>query len=147
VFVVASAAIVVVDGVVLSSILSRALSDQAVADRRVAVAHYVDGVLGPVLVREDRLSVGPHVSARLEQELRRDRDLVTVKVWRADGVLAWTNRGQSRIGRRFELEGDLEEAIRELTPAGHIDELSAGEDGLERSLGFDHLLEVYVPIL
>ena len=38
-------------------------------------------------------------------------NLVTVKVWRPDGVLAWTNRAQGRIGRRFGEEDDLAEAM------------------------------------
>jgi putative nucleotidyltransferase with HDIG domain len=80
-------------------------------------------------------------------ELRRQPDLITVKVWRPDGVLAWTNRGRTRIGRRFKVDGDLAEALRDRRAAGSIDDLSADEDRTERSLGFDHMLEVYAPIL
>jgi putative nucleotidyltransferase with HDIG domain len=146
VFLLASALIVAIGGVVLSSILTRALSEQAVSDSRASVAQYVDGVLRTALVRNGRLKVSGHLPARLRDELRRNRALVTVKVWRPDGVLAWTNRAQRRIGRRFELDGDLAEAIRNGRPAGHIDALSADEDRVERGLGFDHLLEVYTPI-
>jgi len=146
VFLLASAVIVAVGGFVLSSILTRALSDQAVQDSRASVAQYVDGVLRATLVRNDRLQVSGHLPARLRDELRRNHTLVTVKVWRPDGVLAWTNRAQRRIGKRYELDGDLAEAIREGRTAGHIDELSAEEDRVERGLGYDHLLEVYTPI-
>jgi putative nucleotidyltransferase with HDIG domain len=146
VFLLASALIVAVGGVILSSILTRALSEQAVADSRASVAQYVDGVLRAGLVRDGRLQVSGHIPARLRDELRRNRALVTVKVWRPDGVLAWTNRAQRRIGKRFELDGDLAEAIRDGRTAGHIDELSTDEDRVERGLGFDHLLEVYTPI-
>jgi putative nucleotidyltransferase with HDIG domain len=146
VFLVASAAIIAVGGVVLSSILTRALSDQAVVDSRASLAQYVDGVLRTGLVRNGRLQVSGHIPARLRDELRRNRALVTVKVWRPDGVLAWTNRAQQRIGRRFELDGDLAEAIHRGETAGHIDQLSADEDRVERGLGYDHLLEVYTPI-
>jgi putative nucleotidyltransferase with HDIG domain len=146
IFLVASAAIIAVGGFVLSSVLTRTLSEQALADSRASVSQYVDGVLRSALVRDDRLVIGPHVSARLRGELRRNRGLVTVKVWRPDGVLAWTNRAQGRIGRRFELDGDLAEAIEGGRTAGHIDELSTDEDRVERGLGFDHLLEVYTPL-
>jgi putative nucleotidyltransferase with HDIG domain len=146
-FLLASALIVAAGGVVLSSILTRALSDQALADSRSGVSQYVDGVLRPELVRGNHVQVSRHVSARLTGELRRNRSLVTVKVWRPDGVLAWTNRAQARIGRRFDMDGDLAEAVDSRSPAGHIDQLSADEDRVEEGLGFDHLLEVYAPIL
>ena len=87
------------------------------------------------------------MSSELLGELRRQPDLVTVKVWRSDGVLAWTNRARGRIGKRFEVDGDLAEAIRDGHAAGSIDDLSAEEDRIERSLGFDHMLEVYAPVL
>jgi hypothetical protein len=113
VFLLASALIVALGGLVLSSVLTRALSAQAIADSRSGVSQYVDGVLRAELVHGDRLEVNRHVSGRLLGELRRNRSLVTVKVWRPDGVLAWANRAQSRIGKRFELDGDLAEALRD----------------------------------
>ncbi len=146
IFLVASGAIIAVGGFVLTSLLTRTLSDQALADSRASVSQYVDGVLRPALVHGDALQVGPHVSARLEGELRQNRGLVTVKVWRADGVLAWTNRARDRIGKRFELDGDLAQAIRERRAVGHVGQLSTAEDRVERALGFDHLLEVYTPL-
>ena len=145
-FLVASGLIIAVGGIVLSSVLTRALSAQTIADNRASVSQYVDGVLRPELVQGNRLQVNRHVSARLLGELRRNGSLVTVKVWRPDGVLAWTNRAQQRIGKRFELDGDLEEALNERVAAGHIDQLSSDEDAVEERLGFDHLLEVYTPI-
>ena len=146
IFLVASGAIIAAGGLVLSSVLTRTLSDQALADSRASVSQYVDGVLRPALVHGNGLQIGPHVSARLDDELRRNRGLVTVKVWRSDGVLAWTNRARTRIGKRFELDGDLAEAIGSRTTVGHIDELSTDEDRVERALGYDHLLEVYTPL-
>jgi len=145
IFLLASALILAIGAVVLSTVLTRALTSQSVTDHRTSLTKYVDGVLRPTLVRGDSLRVSPHVSSRLLGELRRDNDLVTVKVWRPDGVLAWTNRARSRIGKRFELEGDLEEALRGHT-AGSIGSLDAEENRVERSLGFDHLLQVYTPI-
>jgi len=147
IFLVASAAIIAVGGVFLSSILTRTLSDQALADSRASVSQYVDGVLRSTLVRGGQVQVSRDASARLDGEVRRNRALVTVKVWRPDGVLAWTNRAQGRIGQRFDMDGDLDEAIESRQAAGHIGQLSGDEDRVEESLGYDHLLEVYTPIL
>jgi putative nucleotidyltransferase with HDIG domain len=146
VFLLASAAIIAAGGVLLCSILARAVSDQAVADSRASVSQYVDGVLRSTLVRGGQVQVSRNTSNRLLAELRHNRSLVTVKVWRPDGVLAWTNRAQARIGRRFDMGGDLREAVEGGSPTGHIDHLSDDEDAVEKSLGFDHLLEVYAPI-
>jgi putative nucleotidyltransferase with HDIG domain len=147
VFLLASAVIIAAGGFVLGSSLTRAVSDQAVADSRASVSQYVDGVLRGDLVRGGQVQVTRNASARLEDELRHNRSLVTVKVWRPDGVLAWTNRGQDRIGQRFDMDGDLGKAIESSAAVGQIDLLSGGEDAVEESLGFDHLLEVYAPIV
>ena len=146
VFLLASACIVAAGGILLSSALTRAVSDQAVADSRSSVSQYVDGVLRGELVRGGQVQVTRHASARLTDELRHNRALVTVKVWRPDGVLAWTNRAQARIGRRFDMDGDLGQAVTSGAAVGHIDQLSGDEDAVEERLGYDHLLEVYAPI-
>ena len=147
VFLLASAVIIAAGGILLSSALTHAISDQALADSRASVSQYVDGVLRGELVRGGQVQVTRNASARLQDELRHNRSLVTVKVWRPDGVLAWTNRGQDRIGQRFDIDGDLGDAIESHAAVGHIDQLSSDEDAVEESLGFDHLLEVYAPIL
>jgi putative nucleotidyltransferase with HDIG domain len=141
----ASALILAIGAVVLSTVLTRALTSQAVADHRDSLRQYVDGVLRPSLVRGNSLRVSPHVSSLLIGELQRDRDLITVKVWRPNGVLAWTNRAPERIGKRFELEGNLEQALDGHT-AGSVGNLDEDENRVERELGFDHLLQVYAPI-
>jgi putative nucleotidyltransferase with HDIG domain len=147
VFLLASACIIAVGGILLSSALTRAVSDQAVADSRSSVSQYVDGVLRGELVRGGQVQVTRHTSARLTDELRHNRSLVTVKVWRPDGVLAWTNRAQARIGRRFEMDRDITAVVDSRAAVGHINQLSGAEDAAEERLGFDHLLEVYAPIL
>ena len=146
VFLAASALILAVGAIVLSTVLTRTLTEQSVADHRESETKYVDGVLRSALVHDDRLRVDPKVSSLLLGELRRDPNLVTVKVWRPDGVLAWTNRAQNRIGKRFDEEGELEEALHGET-AGTIGGLDEDENAVERSLGFNHLLEVYAPVL
>ena len=144
-FLVASAAILLVGGIVLASVLASTLEDQTIQDARTSLVRYVDGVLRSELVRDDKIVVNRHVSAVLRDELRREPDLVTVKVWRPDGVLAWTNRDAQRIGRRFPVEGDLGGAVKENRASAEIGELDSAEDATERKVD-GRLLEVYAPV-
>src|SRR5205085_11125007 len=112
-----------------------ALKGQAVADERQSLTRYVDGVLRPYLIRNGRITVTPALSLVIAGQLRLDPELVTVKVWRPDGVLAWTNRAAGRIGKRFELEGNLEQAIRKDKTVGSIERLTSDENAVERKLG------------
>jgi hypothetical protein len=142
----ASAVILAVGAIVLSTVLTRTLTQQSLADHRESETKYVDGVLRSALVKDNKVRVDPHISSLLLGELRRDPNLVTVKVWRPDGVLAWTNRAQGRIGKRFDEEGPLEKALHGKT-AGSIGGLEEDENKVERNLGFSHLLQVYAPVL
>src|SRR4051794_36913433 len=104
VFLVASAVILLSGAVIVTLTLTSTLRHQAVSDAQRSLTQYVDGVLRDELVHADRLAVAPGVSADLDRKIRSQPDLVTVKVWRSDGVLIWTNRGKDRIGKRFELD-------------------------------------------
>jgi putative nucleotidyltransferase with HDIG domain len=146
VFLVASAVILLSGAVIVTLMLTSTLRHQAVSDAQRSLTQYVDGVLRDELVRGDRLTVAPRVSADLDRKIRSQPDLVTVKVWRSDGVLIWTNRGKSRIGKRFELDDELGEAIEGNRGVASLGKPGAGEDALEGTLGFDKLLEVYAPV-
>jgi len=113
VFLLASAVILISGAVALGAVLTGALRAQALQDTRTSLTEYVDGVLRPQLVRDDRIHVSPHLPSQIDEQLRRQPDLVSVKVWRPDGVLVWTNRAPERIGRRFSLEGELGATIGE----------------------------------
>jgi putative nucleotidyltransferase with HDIG domain len=146
VFLLASAAILLAGGIVLSWVLTATLRSQAISSAQTSLTRYVDGVLRPVLVHDGTVMVTPSDSATLVQSLRYEPDIVTVKVWRADGVLAWTNRDANRIGRRFELDDELGEALHENRTVGTISPANSEEAAVERSLGFSRLLQVYAPI-
>jgi putative nucleotidyltransferase with HDIG domain len=146
VFLVASAAILLVAALVLTSLLTTTLKRQALVDARTSLTQYVDGVLRAQLVRGNHLHVSPSLPEEITAQLRRDPDLVTVKVWRPDGVLAWTNRAQQRIGHRYELEGGLGQVLRDHRAVASMDELNSDENAVERSLHFNHLLQVYAPL-
>jgi putative nucleotidyltransferase with HDIG domain len=146
VFLLASAAILLAGALLLSSALSSRLRAQVIADARTSLTQYVDGVLRPQLVHGDQVVVHRRLSHRLSEDLRTRPELVTVKVWRSNGVLAWTNRAQRRIGHRFELDGNLGTVLRENRPVASIEVPDTEENEVERDLGFGRLLEVYAPI-
>jgi putative nucleotidyltransferase with HDIG domain len=146
VFLLASAAILLAGAVVLSSVLGSRLREQVLSDARTSLAEYVGGVLRPELVRGDRVVVGREVPRRLIDDLRHRHEIVTVKVWRLNGVLAWTNRAQGRIGHKFELDGNLGAVMRENRSVAEIEVPDTEENEVERNLGFGRLLEVYAPI-
>jgi putative nucleotidyltransferase with HDIG domain len=146
VFLVASAGILLAGALILSSVLSSRLKGQVINDARSSLTQYVDGVLRSQLVQHGAVVVRPQLSRRLVDDLRRRPEIVTVKVWRANGVLAWTNRARRRIGHRFELDGNLGTALHKNAAVAGIEVPDQEENAVERSLGFGRLLEVYAPI-
>jgi len=144
-FLVTSAGILLIAAFVLSWVLTSTLNGQALVDARTSLTQYVNGVLRPQLVRQDSLHVSKTLPSGVATQLVGDPDLVTVKVWRPDGVLAWTDRAPQRIGHRYPLERGLADALRN-RPSASLDELNSDENAVERSLGFEHLLQVYAPL-
>jgi putative nucleotidyltransferase with HDIG domain len=147
VFLLASAVILLVGALILTSVLTATVRTQAIESQRSSLTRYVDGVLRPQLVHGDRIAVGVKGSAGILRSLQLESDVVSVKVWRADGVLAWTNRDPARIGHRFKLDSELGAVIHKNETVGSITSLSTeGEAGVEARLGFSRLLQVYAPI-
>src|SRR5204863_9434456 len=100
--------------IVLGSALNRALYDQTVGDARRTAEHYVDRMLRPSVVRDDRVVVAPRVPRIIARGIaERASDVVSVKVWDADGTLAWTQLEPSRIGRRYAMSVGLRTALRD----------------------------------
>ena len=161
VFLLASALICTGAGVALGSILSRSLKSEALDAEKTALSRYVGGVVQPALVHGNHIKIPWRQDAQLAEGVLRQRDIVTVKVWLANGVLAWTNtvsrtsagrlvpnRNRAQIDKRFPLDDELGEAIRENQPiAALVGTGGKGEDAFERNeLGFSHLFEVYAPV-
>jgi putative nucleotidyltransferase with HDIG domain len=145
VFVLASALILAAGALALSTILTRSLREQAVESSKLSLTQYVDGVLARELVDGGRLRVSADVP-RLETDLAARRDIFSVKVWRPDGVLAWTNLAPERIGKRFPLSHHLQETLEEGTAEGELEELSGEENEVEAQTAGDEVLEVYAPV-
>jgi putative nucleotidyltransferase with HDIG domain len=147
VFLLSSAGILFIGATMLGWVLTNSIQRQALDDTSTALTQYVDGVLRPQLIRGDKLSISPHLPQQLKAQLRRQPDLVSVKVWRPDGTMVWTNRSPERIGKRFPVEGDLGETIANREAHASISMLDNEENAAERSLGLNHVFEVYAPIL
>ncbi|MEX2102643.1 MAG: HD domain-containing phosphohydrolase [Gaiellaceae bacterium] len=142
-----SAIILAVGGLVLGAALGGALRQQALDDARLALSQYTNGVLAPRLVYGTELRVGGRATAFIRADLVERPDILSVKVWRADGVLAWTNLAPERIGRRFPLSAHLSEVIETGQPGAELEELGDAEDAVEAGLGERHVIEVYAPVV
>jgi putative nucleotidyltransferase with HDIG domain len=146
-FVAMSALILAVGGLFLGTILTRALRDQALADAKTSLTQYTNGVLGPHLRRDPSLEVSDDARRLVESDLAVRSDIVSVKVWRRDGVLAWTTIAKERMGERFPLSRHLEEVLASGEAEAEFENLGEEEDAAESRLGVEHVLEVYAPIL
>ncbi len=147
VFLGASAVILVAGAIALGWTLTHAMRAEALQAERTSLTQYVDGVVGPAVVHGDRIVATKRVSRAILHALRAQQDVVTVKVWRADGTLAWTNRDPARIGHRYPLDGDLGRAIgRNVPVASVVGTKGSDENEVERDLGFGQLFQIYAPL-
>ena len=144
-FLVLSAVILASGAVVMGAVLAGALRDQAVDDAERSLAEHTDAVVGPHLVENGRVVVDAEAAASLEHDVERRENVVNVKVWGADGTLAWTKLAPERIGMQYPLGGGLLKAIETGEPDGHLEDLPEDEDAAD-ALGISKLLEVYAPI-
>jgi putative nucleotidyltransferase with HDIG domain len=145
-FVVLSALILGAGGLVLGSLVASAIRGQAVGDRESSLAQYVDGVLGRELVHGDRLAVERRPSQAALRRVHSRDDILSVKVWRPDGVLAWTDTEPDRIGRHFPVSHSLREALEGDGEAELEDLGEEGEHAGEAKAGIDRALEIYAPV-
>ncbi|HEY8108037.1 MAG TPA: HD-GYP domain-containing protein [Gaiellaceae bacterium] len=155
VFLFASALICAGAGVALGSILSRSLTKEALNAEQTALVQYVKGAVSPLLVHGNRLEpVSGRRLTYLEKSVGAQPDILSVKVWRKDGLLAWTNVDQNRIRHTFPLDDELGEAITDNRPIAALIDTGGGDTGedafernqLARAHGVHHLFEVYTPI-
>jgi putative nucleotidyltransferase with HDIG domain len=99
-FLIASAAILAVGAVALSTVLSRDLRDAALEDTALDVAAYNDAVVAPALVYADGLAPTPAARRRLQRTLRLPTEVHGVNVYARDGRLAFSTVRPERVGRR-----------------------------------------------
>ena len=111
-FVVASALILVVGAVALSSTLSSGLREAALEDNARDVALYVDAVLAPDVVRGRRIVVSGQTVRRLADVTRRPDGIRGLNLWSKDGTLVFSTRRPGRVGTRTRPPLGLREAVR-----------------------------------
>ena len=146
-FLIVSALLLAAGGFVLGTVLTHALRAQALDDAKRSLAQYTSGVLGSSLVYGSQLKVGPTATTVVRRDLVERPDILSVKVWRSDGVLAWTTLAPERIGRRFPVSGDLREVIEHGKPGASFEDTHGAEDASEADLGVESVIEVYAPVL
>jgi putative nucleotidyltransferase with HDIG domain len=146
-FVLVSALVLAAAAFVLGTVMSHALRAQAIDDAKVSLTQYTNAVLSDELARGRKVVVTPFAEDVLRRSMAARPDVLSLKVWRPDGVLVWTNLEPERIGQRYDGGGGhVAEVIESGTAEAELEELNAEEDKAEAALGFDDVLEVYAPI-
>ena len=148
VFVVASALLLGLAALVLGTILTHALRTQALEDAKADLTQYTNGVLSSELLHDSKLVIRRRLPEVIDRDLTARPDIVSVKVWRPDGVLAWTNVAPERIGRQFPADDHVREVVESGKAEAEFENLgeSDHEDDAEAKLGIDDVVEVYAPI-
>jgi putative nucleotidyltransferase with HDIG domain len=141
-----AAIVLAAGGIVLGSIMTRALRRQALDDAKVSLTSYTSGVLSPRLIDGTSLRVGEDVTGIVRRNLAERPDILSVKVWRRDGTLAWASLAPERIGRKFPLGDDLKEVFETGDPEAGFEDLHDKEDEVESKLPVDDVIEVYAPV-
>lgn len=119
-FLVASAVVLVIGAVVLSSFLADNLRDRALADTASDVSVYVNAVLSPRLVKGGRISASPLALSRLRETTRFPDDVTGVSILSRQGRLLWSTTRRDR-GARLALTSERRGALRGRTSAELVD--------------------------
>jgi putative nucleotidyltransferase with HDIG domain len=147
VFVLASAILLAAAAVSLAVIMTNAVRKQAIDDAQASLTEYTNGVLHREVVHGGHLSVGSNVKGVVQASFASRSDILSVKVWRPDGVLAWTDVAPERIGRRFPIDKHLDEVLESRKADAELEELDAEENQAEARAGVGRALEVYAPVI
>ncbi|MEO8290184.1 MAG: HD domain-containing phosphohydrolase [Gaiellaceae bacterium] len=145
-FVIMSAGVLAAGCLILGSMLTSAIRSQALDDSKVSLTQYTNGILAPRIVYGKTLRVGGDVTGILRRDLAERPDILSVKVWKADGTLAWASLRPERIGKQYPLGTDLREVFESEEAAAEFSRLTEVEDRTEAALLPDDILEVYAPI-
>ncbi len=118
-FLVASAAVLVVGAIALTSTLSGDLREAALEDNALDVAAYTEAVLAPTVVRGGKVVVTPAALRRLRRTVRLPNDVRGLNVYSRDGRLAFSTTRPERVGRR-RTSPDLRRTIASDAPSAEI---------------------------
>ena len=146
-FVLASALLLAAAAISLAVLMTSAVRKQAIDDAQVSLTEYTNGVLHREIVHGGHIAVGSDAKGVFRASLESRPDILSVKVWRNDGVLAWTNVAQNRIGKKFPLSSHLGEVLDSRKAEAQIEELDSAENAAESREGVNRALEVYAPVI
>ena len=145
-FVLASALLLAAAAFALGYVITHALEQQAIGDAQLSLTEYTNGVLHRELVHGGQIFVGHGAKGVVEASLQARPDILSVKVWRPDGVLAWTNVAPERMGKKFPISHHLSEVLETGKAVAAIEELNSEENAAE-SRHADRAFEVYAPVI
>jgi two-component system NarL family sensor kinase len=141
----ASLLAVVALGFAATAILRRQARGEAIRDAKEITRLAGEGIAQPALT--NRVLAGdPAAEARFGRVIRArvlKDPVVRVKVWTLDGRIVYSDE-RPLVGRRFELEPGVMNAVRNRVVAADVSDLDRPENRYERHFG--KLLEVYLPI-
>ena len=131
-FVLLSAVVLAGGCLILSAVLESAVRGQALDDAKLSLTQYANGVLAPRVVYGTSLRVGDSATGIINRDLAERPDILSIKVWRTDGTLAWANVAPERIGKRFPVDGDLAEVLETREASAAMSTLSDEEERSRR---------------
>jgi len=136
---------VVALGFASTAILRRQARGEAIRDAKQITRLAGEGIAEPAL-RKGLLAGYPEAVARFGRVMRSrvlEDPVVRVKVWTLDGRIVYSD-ARPLLGRRFELESGVMNAVRRRLVVADVSDLDRPENRYERRFG--KLLEVYLPI-
>jgi putative nucleotidyltransferase with HDIG domain len=131
---------------ILSSLLTTAVKNQALDDAKLSLTQYANGVLGPRMIYGTTLQVGDSATSIVNRDLAERPDILSVKVWNTDGTLEWANLDPDRIGHTFPLGADLREVLETREATAELSGLEEAEDAAEAARFSGDVIEVYAPL-
>jgi putative nucleotidyltransferase with HDIG domain len=146
-FVLASALLLVAAAISLALVMTKAVRKQAIEDAQVSLTEYTNGVLHRQIVHGGHIAVGADAKGAFRASFESRPDILSVKVWRTDGVLAWTNVAQDRIGKKFPLSSHLGDVLESRKAEAEIETLNSAENAAEARKSGNRALEVYAPVI
>jgi putative nucleotidyltransferase with HDIG domain len=145
-FVLLSAVVLAGGCLILSALLTSAVKSQALDDSKLSLTQYANGVLAPRIVYGTSLRVGDSAASIVNRDLAERPDILSVKVWRTDGTLAWANLAPERIGEQFPIGADLREVFEAKEATAEFSSLGEEEDAVEAARLPNDVIEVYAPL-
>jgi putative nucleotidyltransferase with HDIG domain len=118
-FVAASALILAVGAVALSSTLSSKLRAAALEDNARDAAAYVDTALAPSVVRGDTIVVTPRAQRLLRRAVTLRTDVQRIDIYSRTGVLRFSTSSAAKIGKR-RASADVKDVLRDGTASAAV---------------------------